>query len=150
MMTRNRTALSIALLMLAACPAVTEAQQTAPDMDAIAREYLYLELSMGLHDESHVDAYFGPAEIEEQADSDKLPLAEIDARAEALADSLATAVADQARVTGLTQRLQALRTRIRLSQGETLPFDEKALALGRHPGCRRSPAPATKIEPSSA
>lgn len=128
-MTRNRTALPVAMLILAACTADTEAPQTAPDMDTIAREYLFLELSMGLHDESHVDAYFGPEEIRKQAEAEKLPLGEIDARAAALADSLAVVAADPDRVKGLTQRLQALRTRIRLNQGESLPFDEETMLL---------------------
>jgi hypothetical protein len=128
-MTKNTTALPVALLILAACTTDTEAPKTAPDMDAIAREYLFLELSMGLHDESHVDAYFGPEEIRIQVEADKLPLGEIDARAAALADTLAAADADPDRVKGLTQRLQALRTRIRLSQGESLPFDEESMLL---------------------
>ena len=41
-----------------ACSA--DAPPSAPaGLDALAGEYLYLELSMGLHDDAHVDAWFG-------------------------------------------------------------------------------------------
>ena len=47
----------VLLLLLTACT------PAPPDMDELAREYLYLELSMGLHDPAHVDTYFGPEEL---------------------------------------------------------------------------------------
>lgn len=46
-------------------------------IDELAREYVFLELSMGRHDEGHVDAYFGPEEIRQAADRADLRLAEI-------------------------------------------------------------------------
>ena len=59
----------------------------------------------------------------------KLSLADIDQRAAKLAESLAGASIDPGRLAGLLQRLQALRTRIRMNQGETLPFDEESMLL---------------------
>jgi len=56
-------------------------------------------------------------------------LAEIDRRAAELALSLNGASVDPGRLAGLLQRLQALRTRIRMNQGETLPFDEESMLL---------------------
>ncbi len=117
------------VLAVAACSADVGAPETNVDMDQVAREYLFLELSMGLHDEAHVDAWFGPEEIRSEAASTKLSLADIDRRAADLATSLAGAADDPGRIAGLQQRLQALKTRIRINQGETLPFDEESLLL---------------------
>ena len=50
------------ILLLAGCT------PAASDIDELAREYLFLELSMGLHDKAHVDAYFGPGEIRTAAE----------------------------------------------------------------------------------
>ncbi len=127
----NRTGIAgfFATSVLAACTADVGTPETSVDMDQIAREYLFLELSMGLHDEAHVDAYFGPEEIRAQAADAKLSLADIERRAGELAESLAGASVNPQRLAGLLQRLQALQTRIRMHQGETLPFDEESMLL---------------------
>jgi hypothetical protein len=127
----NRTGIAgfFATSVLAACTADVGTPETGVDMDQIAREYLFLELSMGLHDAAHVDAYFGPEEIRSQASDAKLSLTDINRRAAELANALAGAPVDPQRLAGLLQRLQALRTRIRLNQGETLPFDEESMLL---------------------
>jgi hypothetical protein len=98
-------------------------------MDQVAHEYLLLELSMGLHDDAHVDAYFGPEEIRSEAADRKLSLVEIDRRAAELTASLTGTPADSGRLAGLLQRLQALRTRILLNQGQSLSFDEESMLL---------------------
>jgi hypothetical protein len=59
-MNRIGTTGILATCVLAACTADVGTPETGVDMDQIAREYLFLELGMGLHDEAHVDAYFGP------------------------------------------------------------------------------------------
>ncbi|HSD68495.1 MAG TPA: hypothetical protein VLB07_03030 [Woeseiaceae bacterium] len=128
-MNKTGTARVLILSVLAACTADHGAPEATVDMDQVAREYLFLELSMALHDEAHVDAYFGPEGIRSEAERAKLPLAEIDSRAAALAQSLAGAPVDPGRLAGLLQRLQALRTRIRMNQGDTLPFDEESMLL---------------------
>ncbi|MDH4048140.1 MAG: hypothetical protein OEW68_13895 [Gammaproteobacteria bacterium] len=117
----------LALSLVAACTSDIETPE--PDMNQLARDYLFLELSMGLHDESHVDAYFGPEDIRSKAEETQLSLQDIDLRAAELARSLANAKDDPDRIEGLLQRLQALRTRIRLNQGEKLPFDEESMLL---------------------
>ena len=57
------------LISLFACgtdqSADKETVASIADLDSLAREYLFLELSMGWHDDAHVDAYFGPEEIRE-------------------------------------------------------------------------------------
>ncbi|MDH5619956.1 MAG: hypothetical protein OEZ11_15195, partial [Gammaproteobacteria bacterium] len=69
-MTKKIFALLFALTIAACGPA-------APDMDDLAREYIYLELSMGLHDAAHVDAYFGPGDLKAAAEETALSLDQI-------------------------------------------------------------------------
>lgn len=121
-------------LLLAACGGEPPAEPVA-DLDAVAAEYLFLELSMALHDGAHVDAYFGPQDIREQADESALSLTEIESRAVAIGRRLrewpieAGDGMQLARIANLVQRLRALITRIALTEGETLPFDEESRRL---------------------
>ena len=116
------------LLLLSGCPA------PAPDLDDLAREYLFLELSMGRHDDAHVDAYFGPAELRSAAEESALPLEQILTASRDLAarlDAIDTANDHllAMRIDGLLARLQALDTRIAINQGKTVDFDAESLAL---------------------
>jgi hypothetical protein len=132
-----RICLIFATFLATAC---TDAPQGSPgdELDSLAVEYLFLELSMTLHDSAHVDAYFGPQEIKADAETAALPLAEIQSRAATLADRLrswhgdAEQAADgmlAARIDNLLQRLRALNTRIALNKGEALSFDEESRRL---------------------
>jgi hypothetical protein len=111
------------------------ASPTNVNIDDFADDYLFLELSMGRHDPAHVDAYFGPEEIQTAANEAKLDLEDIDSRTATLAQQLKAArVQEQdpiraARIDGLIARLMALRTRIVLNQGETESFDEESRQL---------------------
>lgn len=125
-----------ACLVLAACGEEQRAQ-SGPSLGDLAEEYLFLELSMGLHDSNHVDAWYGPAAIEDAARAQELSLAEIAQRADALSAELEEWPANRsdrmqlARLAGLQQRLTALRTRIAIHQGQgrTFSFDEEAERL---------------------
>ena len=126
-MTKKIIALLCALVLTACGPA-------APDMDDLAREYLYLELSMGLHDSGHVDAYFGPAELKAAAEETALSLDQILAASADLAERLAAIDTGDdemfgMRIAGLIARLQALDTRIAINKGEFLSFDDESMAL---------------------
>ena len=126
-MTKNTLALLCALL-LSACGS------TAPDMDELAREYLYLELSMGLHDGGHVDAYFGPEELKTAAEESALSLDQILTASADLAERLrAVDTGDDEifgmRITGLIARLHALDTRVAINKSEFLSFDDESMAL---------------------
>jgi hypothetical protein len=126
-MTKKLIALTSALLLTACGPA-------APDMNDLAREYLFLELSMGLHDGGHVDAYFGPEELQVAAKENALSLDQILTASSDLAERLAgvDTGGDEMlgmRVDGLIARLHALDTRIAINKQEYLNFDAEALAL---------------------
>ena len=105
-------------------------------LDELAREYLFLELSMGRHDEAHVDAYFGPEEIRNAADHADLRIDEIasqllDVTGDliALRERAETSDLQKQRIDGLLGRLVALETRVLVLKGETLPFDEESRRL---------------------
>lgn len=132
----------VALLMLAVSgcaprPADVDAHssaESAPNIDPLAREYLFLELSMGNHDAGHVDAYFGPDEIKVSAVEKQLALPEILERSNQLAQDLGdinvgTDAMTAARIAGLLSRLQALNTRIAINKGELPGFDEESMLL---------------------
>lgn len=104
--------------------------ESARQVDVLARDYVVLELAMGEHDPGHVDAYFGPPELKAQAVSAGWTTAEIAERAHALQSELGqVSSGDGARITELDRRLTALLTRVAIHQGETLTFDEESERL---------------------
>lgn len=129
----------IAPIAVAACFLLTgcveQDEQETADLDDLARDYLFLELSMGLHDDDHVDAYFGPETIRRSAEEEAPSLDEIESRANALAENLArlggaaSNPLEAARIAGLIHRLQALAARISINRGENVPFDEESRRL---------------------
>jgi hypothetical protein len=115
------------------------AQQPATDpFRDLAERYVKLVLAVGQHDSDYVDAYYGPPEWRTQAESEKIPLAEIATRAEALDRHLAAAVVPaakhdaelwQLRKQYLDRQLASLRTRVAMLQGKRLTFDQESQAL---------------------
>ena len=76
---------------LAALATMSAGTETRDSMQDIARKYVRLVLAMGAHDKDYVDAYYGPADLKQQAEADKLDLATIGTEAAALVQSLAQA-----------------------------------------------------------
>jgi len=117
------------LLFLAAC----SAPEPEINIDELANEYLFLELSMGLHDKNHVDAYFGPEAFRAEAERQAMSMDDIRLASRDLVSRLAAIETDDdmltMRIDGLIARLRALDARIAVNKQELLPFDEESLAL---------------------
>lgn len=123
---------------LAACNAVVDEpsqKRVTQSMQELINEYLLLELSMGLHDPSHVDAYYGPKELSEKAAAEALSLDAIESRAAKLTEQFQRQEngdlddMNTARLEGLLARLRALKVRIDIKRGIYLPFDKESEGL---------------------
>jgi len=122
-------------IMAAAALSASSCSNTNGPENTDVEKYLLLELSMGLHDPAQVDAYFGPEQLQRQAETEALTLDQIAQHAVKLTRSIATwpeagmDTMERQRIRSLELRLLALQTRIRLSQGEEIPFDEESRLL---------------------
>jgi hypothetical protein len=56
----------------------------ASPMNDAAERYVKLVLALGQHDADYVDAYYGPSEWKQQAESRKVPLADLAAQGKTL------------------------------------------------------------------
>ena len=108
----------------------------------IAQQYVALVLATGQHDPDYVDAYYGPPEWKTEAEAHPRTLTDLDGQAEQLEQRLASLGRDpgtrrdvrEAEMLGwrkayLRKQLGALRTRLGMLRGASLPFDEESLAL---------------------
>ena len=125
----------IAALALSACSTV---QQTAvpPTLDALARDYLALQLAIGEKDPGYVDAYYGPDDLETAAKAadTATTLPQLQTRVAALDATLAAVPvqagsADADRVRYLRAMLASAKVRLRMLRGETIPFQDEAEGL---------------------
>ncbi|HEX6644694.1 MAG TPA: hypothetical protein VF037_08450 [Gemmatimonadales bacterium] len=125
---------ALVILLIGAC--AREARRADPAaLDAVARRYVVLALSLGRHDPSYVDAYYGPDSLKAIAERDSMPVAAIRAAAESLVAALGDSVPAYADSL-VTMRHRYLRTqlgsmvaRTRMLEGERLAFDEEARLL---------------------
>ena len=123
----------LSLTVLAAC------QQSPPakpsdSLDAIARDYVKLSLTIGEKEEGYIDAYYGPPELqaEAKAEAPKLALPELARRTDALSARVAALTPegdDARRAAFLTAQLTAAKTRLRMMAGEKLSFADEAKGL---------------------
>jgi hypothetical protein len=124
-----RTLLSAAFSAAAAIAVVSE-----PGMDAIARNYVSLVLSLGQHDPDYVDAYYGPPEWRTAAEKARVPLADIaetaaDVRAALAKTPMPAGELERLRREYLDRQLSSLVVRVRMLRGERLTFDEESRGL---------------------
>ena len=126
-------ALACLLLAVAGCRAQTGQQDS---LDAIARDYVLLSLTIGEKEEGYIDAYYGPPELQAQAKAEAAGQS-LEALAKRVAE-LAKRVADaqrgsegidQRRARFLAAQLTAAGTRLRMLKGEKLSFEEEAEGL---------------------
>jgi hypothetical protein len=134
---------TVAVACIAVCVAVAgcgeeHRAESAPDLDDIAADYVFLELAMGRHDGNHVDAYYGPETLRQAANDAELTLQQIADKADELAARVASWPGNRnnrlqlARINGLSQRLTALSTRVAIvatNEGKSFSFDEESELL---------------------
>ena len=128
--TAARAAIALAAgLAASAC----RATPTHASLDAAARSYVALMLALGERDADSLDSYHGPAAWQAQARAEHATLADIRARARALADSLVAhtydAGDDEPRRAFLVRQLRAAASRVDVLLGARPPFDEEARLL---------------------
>ena len=148
-MIRGRLLGLFAILVLAAC---TPGRNASGDtLDAAARDYVQLSLTIGEKEEGYIDAYYGPPEIKAAAvaEAPKLTLPHLIARTDALAARVATLGEnadgpDARRARFLAAQLTAARTRLRMMAGEKLSFEQEALGLF---GVRPALKPLASFDP---
>jgi hypothetical protein len=104
-------------------------------VDALSVDYIRLSLAMGAHDNNYVDAYYGPAQLQEQALKTPLALADIKTKAMALQAALdklplpADGSMDGLRLEFLKKQTTAMRGRIDLLQCRNMSFDQESAVL---------------------
>jgi len=76
---KHRVCAFLLFIFVAGCGQEQPGEPASADSDvsALTHDYLFLELSMGWHDNGHVDAYFGPEDIRKAANEAQMPLDEI-------------------------------------------------------------------------
>lgn len=128
-MPRTAAPLILLALLLAACASIGTQRDS---LDIAARDYVRLQLAIGEKEEGYIDAYYGPPAL---ADEGKAL-----ARRSSLQDLAGMADALEARVHGLRAeeprraafllaQLLAAQTRLRMLQGQKLPFADEAFGL---------------------
>jgi hypothetical protein len=117
-------------LSLAGCATILPPQRDS--LDAIARDYVVLQLAIGEKEEGYIDAFYGDDGLKAQgvslAGSSDLPalsqrVAALDGRVAASAEQ------EPRRAAFLRAQLKAAATRLRMLQGERLPFAKEAEGL---------------------
>ncbi|WP_226665637.1 hypothetical protein [Microbulbifer aggregans] len=112
-----------------------EKSEELDGLDNIAESYVRLVLTLGNHDKSYVDAYYGPAEWKAAAGEDAASAAELASRAEQLLAQLPDTIAPSSDLD--TLRAHYLKTQLRavvyhahhLADANFRDFDREALAL---------------------
>lgn len=122
----------IAALALVSCATTPQ----PPTLDALARDYLAVQLAIGEKDPGYVDAYYGPEELAElaAAQDDEMSLPLLQARVIALDATLSAIPVDPGtqeagRVRYLRSMLGSAKVRLRMLRGEEIPFADEAEGL---------------------
>jgi len=100
-------------------------------IDPIAQAHIRLALAIGQHIPGYIDAYYGPAEWQQQAQADGArPIAELVREATALAAAIAeNAEMDPQRRDFITGEVRAMQTSLRILGGEKLTLAEETKAI---------------------
>ena len=124
--------LLLPLLLLTGCVSAGPARES---LDAIARDYVKLQLAIGEKEEGYIDAYYGPPEWQAEAKLAPRPLPDLAARAfvlsvrlQSLADARLEPI-ERRRRDFLLAQLKAASTRLAMMQGHKLAFADEAEGL---------------------
>ncbi|MES2900649.1 MAG: hypothetical protein V4723_13055 [Pseudomonadota bacterium] len=105
----------------------------AATVQDVAERYTKLVLAIGVHDPAYVDAYYGPAQLQEQVTKEKMGLPAIRSEVELALKDLApqrAANADEGlRIEFLKRHLQSMIARIDMLSGKKFKFDEETRLL---------------------
>lgn len=115
--------------------AASPAPVRAAGVDAVAERYVQVALEFDTHDDSYVDAYFGPPQRRDAATAGARPLEALrDAAGELLAtlervDTSALGEVERLRHGALAKRIEAMRLRMEMAGGTRLVFDAESEVL---------------------
>jgi hypothetical protein len=103
-------------------------------MHEIALGYVRAVLALGQHDADYVDAYYGPAQLKTEAETQRVDLDTVGLRIVELERAIAAENCPDTGPEGLRRRylerqLEAAGARVRMLKGERLTFDEESRAL---------------------
>ncbi len=103
-------------------------------VDQVAESYVRLVLAVGEHDDGYVDAYYGPGLWRTEVQTAQMPLAQIDADAQAAVTRLQALQPSQEpmarlRLRFLQRQLEALSAHVNKLRGTQLRFNDEAKAL---------------------
>jgi len=121
-------------LMLMAASTLANAAPVK-NIDTLSSNYIHLSLAMTPHDSNFVDAYYGPAQFQEQALKSPMRLDQIKTQAQALKAQLneqkksgANTIEDL-RIEYLKKQTDAMLARIDMLQGKKMRFDDESAVL---------------------
>lgn len=99
--------------------------------EVVGEEYVRLALAIDEHSPGYIEAYFGPAAWQEQAQTEgPRALPELAQQAALLADTIATADGlDEQRREFLTRQVKAMQTSLRLLLGESMALADEVESL---------------------
>ncbi|QBX36797.1 hypothetical protein E4M02_04880 [Brevundimonas sp. S30B] len=126
--------LSLGLCLLAAACA-SAPRPTVDSLDAIAADYVRMQLEIGEREDGYVDAYYGPAEWAEAAKANPRTVGQLVVAAAGLTSRLNALDAagwtqeEVQRRRYLLAHIAAADTRLRMQQGQTFSFAEEAERL---------------------
>jgi hypothetical protein len=103
-------------------------------LDEVAKSYVRLVLTVGNHDADYVDAYYGDPSWRASAQNSTDSLGQLRVEAERLITAVSAISPSEDPMVVLRQKylrtqLLAVKTRLRMLEGESLPFDEESAAL---------------------
>lgn len=126
--------LSLGLCLFAAACA-NAPRPTADSLDAIAADYVRMQLEIGEREEGYVDAYYGPAEWAAAAKAEPRTVGQLVVAAAGLTsrlndlDAAGWTPVEVQRRRYLLAHIAAADTRLRMQQGQTFSFAEEAERL---------------------